>query len=78
MDLKSGRNTILGIDIGSVALSLVQTDLEKFLSSSYSFHHGRVGNFAESSKDIDTSIVRNRIIKTGLPDSAGTMIIRQR
>lgn len=36
-------NTILGIDIGSVAISLVQTDTDgNFLSSSYAFHHGRI------------------------------------
>jgi len=43
MALISGKNTILGIDIGTVAISLVQTDLAGIIiSSSYSFHHGRI------------------------------------
>ena len=43
MVLTSNQGSLLGIDIGSVSMSIVKVDLSgKFLSSSYSFHHGRI------------------------------------
>jgi len=43
MALTSGKNTILGIDIGSVAISLVQMDTSgNIISTAYAFHHGRI------------------------------------
>jgi len=43
MTFKLNNKTILGIDIGSVAISLVQTDTDgNILSSSYIFHQGRI------------------------------------
>ncbi len=55
----SGRETILGIDIGSVAISLVQTDISgNILYTIYAFHHGRIDETLEKlQKDIDLSVV---------------------
>lgn len=55
MALISGKKTILGIDVGSVAISLVQTDSDgKILSSSYTFHHGRIPEtLLKLQRDID-------------------------
>jgi predicted CoA-substrate-specific enzyme activase len=56
---KSSNNTILGIDIGSVAISLVQTDNEgNILSSSYTFHQGRIPEtLMKLQEDIDLSVI---------------------
>jgi predicted CoA-substrate-specific enzyme activase len=60
MPLISSSNTILGIDIGSVAVSLVQSDLNgNILSTTYAFHHGRIREtLMKLQKDIDLSVVR--------------------
>lgn len=43
MALASDQGSLLGIDIGSVSMSIVKVDLSgKLLSSSYLFHHGRI------------------------------------
>ncbi len=59
MDLKPGKNTILGIDIGSVAISMVQADADgNILSTSYIFHHGRIlETLLKVQNDIDLSVV---------------------
>ena len=43
MVFASDHGSLLGIDIGSVAMSMVKVDLTgNILASSYSFHHGRI------------------------------------
>ena len=51
------RNSILGIDIGSVSLYIVQLDAEgKILRRFCQFHKGNIGNaFSEASKIFDLS-----------------------
>ena len=59
MTLKLSNKTILGIDIGSVAISLVQTDTDgNILSSSYIFHQGRIlETLMKLQGDIDLSVI---------------------
>lgn len=54
------QTSILGIDIGSVTISLVQMNLEgKILSTRYLFHKGQVReHLAEAGKDIDLASVK--------------------
>jgi len=55
----SGSHTILGIDIGSVAVSLVQTDtVGNIISTAYSFHRGRIDEtLIKLQKDMDLTFV---------------------
>jgi predicted CoA-substrate-specific enzyme activase len=55
----SGRDTILGIDIGSVAISIVQTDTNgNILAASYAFHQGKIDETLKKlQKDIDLSVI---------------------
>jgi predicted CoA-substrate-specific enzyme activase len=59
MTFKLNNKTILGIDIGSVAISLVQTDTDgNILSSSYIFHQGRIlETLMKLQGDIDLSVI---------------------
>ena len=59
MTFKSSNNTILGIDIGSVAISLVHTDTDgNILSSSYIFHQGKIPEtLMKLQRDIDLSVI---------------------
>jgi len=52
--------TLLGIDIGSVTVSVVQTDLSgRIMKSSYLFHKGRIRNgLREAGREIDLATVR--------------------
>lgn len=60
MALRSHQGSLLGIDIGSVSMSIVKVDLSgKFLSSSYSFHHGRIPEtLMKLQKKFDLSDIR--------------------
>ncbi len=57
MDESHLKETILGIDIGSVTLSMVQTDYRgNILQTAYRFHRGRIiETIIETEKDFDLS-----------------------
>jgi activator of 2-hydroxyglutaryl-CoA dehydratase len=59
-EIYANRNSILGIDIGSVSLSIVQLDRDgKILSKFYKFHKGNIHNaFSDASKIFDLTGIK--------------------
>ncbi|KPK86895.1 MAG: hypothetical protein AMS27_04080 [Bacteroides sp. SM23_62_1] len=60
MAFTSDKGSLLGIDIGSVAMSIVKVDLSgNLLSSSYVFHHGRIPEtLFKLNENVDLSDIR--------------------